>query len=210
VSSPNVTVRGDTFIKSLNVSIAKGNGTFAISEGSTLATEKATVDGKIFNYGTLDFAKATEASLVSNEADFFNHGIVKGNKWALQNFGSFFNAGKVLGQRVGLQSNLLMNNGTLGDEGSALDFLIHKSFINSHNIVGKSAKVVLTSDEKGFLNRGLISVADAELQISGAFENKGRSLFGKLTGFASTLLNSNEMISQTGSFSINSGKTATF
>ncbi len=205
VVAPSVTVRGNTFIKSLDISLGE-NGVFAIDTSSTLSTESVVIDGMIHNYGTLNFLEGADAILRSNQSVLLNQGLVKGNRFALENIGAFLNKGDIRGVFIGLQSNFLQNDGTIGGTESILDLMIHKSIINNRDISGKRAKVVLTSDEKGFLNRGSIDISNTELQISGTFKNEGTTEFGILTGFVSKFLNKGTFESNYGSLSIDTGE----
>lgn len=203
ITAPNVTVRGNTFVKSLDISLDEG-GVFAVDTGSKLTIESAVIDGTIYNHGNIHFTG--NSGLISNESTVFNYGVIDGNSYTLENIGSVINQGTIHGQSISLQSNFLQNDGTIGGTESILDFMVHKSVINNSDISGKRAKVVLTSDEREFLNKGSIDISNTELQISGTFKNEGTSELGTLTGFVSKLFNQGTFESNYASLAIDTGE----
>ncbi|MDR2106977.1 MAG: hypothetical protein LBO73_00420, partial [Holosporaceae bacterium] len=207
IAAPSVTVSGNSDIGLLNVSVSDEKGAFMVSEGVKLSAKIATVDGRIFNCGTMSFlSDDTEARLISEGSDFFNCGTVEGNRFVLCNLGSLFNFGTISGKYIGVQSNLLNNKGVIGSEESMLDFLIHKSILNGEKIAGQFGKIVLTDDEQIFQNNGLLAIKEADFQIPGVLENFGCGVFDNLTGSVSTFLNKGEFKAQSGIFSVNSGE----
>jgi hypothetical protein len=77
ITAPNVIVPGNSDIKLLNISVCDKGGIFTVFKEVTLSVETATVDGKIFNCGTISFlSDNTEVRLISEESDFFNCGVV--------------------------------------------------------------------------------------------------------------------------------------
>ena len=202
--APSVVIKGESEIKSIDVSVAKN---FVIAEGASLNFENAKINGRVANYGILNF-RFPNSKILMNGGNFWNYGTMSGREIGVENFGNFRNFGKIDGENLNFQGNALKNSGTIGSSESNLNFVLYKSLINEHNavIVGRHGHFVLTGDDDGLKNEGLLSIHEADFQIAGILENSGRGIFEKIDGAVQIFLNSGEFKANRGDFSVNSGE----
>ena len=192
ITAPNVVICGntETFVESLNISISSRHGIFAIKEGTTLKSESVVVDGQFINYGILNFLNGISIPFSSNlKTDIL------------------CNYGMISGRNFGIQSSILFNYGTIGEEEeSNIDLRIYKSFCNYGFVHGRSANFSFTSEYKGLFNSGEIILNNLNIFTLGKLINRGRIKVGELNGFVSRFFNEGEFFARTGLLTINSGE----
>lgn len=197
ISAPNVTFRGESFIKSLGISISNHDGVLAIEEKAKLSTENASVFGRFFNNGLLNLL-GDDAHLSLNDSDLCNRGVISGNSLFLQQIGYFLNEGRVYGKNINVQVNALANKNKIGNDDASVTLAAYKSISNSGKILSKSAKFTATSREKAFTNDGDIRSSAAEFQLAGQFQNNGRVVLGDLSGHITRFMNDREFFARSG------------
>ena len=108
--APSVVIKGESEIKSIDVSVAKN---FVIAEGASLNFENAKINGRVANYGILNF-RLPNSKILMNGGNFWNYGTMSGRGIGMENFGSLRNFGKIDGENLNFQGNALKNSGTIG------------------------------------------------------------------------------------------------
>lgn len=208
ITAPNVTIRGETFIKSLGISLLSPDGVFAVENGSVFKSGSLVVNGKFYNNGTLEFLQSVGASLTFEDFGFFNYGVVRGENFSIQNARFFFNSdsGVIQGQKFELQSNVLINNGIIGARDSDISLQIHKSFTNANKFLGRSVQLLFTSENGGLFNNGEMDLLSAGITIAGTLQNKSKMHFGEINGFIGNFLNEARFLADAGVLTVNSGE----